>query len=169
MTRSRNTSVYRIVGVYMILVALINLASQFAVFDSNTGQPQDIVENEVGVDETVPSTLEEEAVQDVGGITTPMGMMNLAHFPVMLVIGIGMLLVKPWEIFAILAIAVDGLVKGANILSQLAIGQSLLDAALIPALFIVLDLVAIYLIYQQWQARKEAPTESRPERERVEA
>jgi hypothetical protein len=116
----------------------------------------------------VANTPDEEAAQDIGGLSTPMGMMTLVHSPVLLVVGIMLLMLRRWEMFAIIALVIDALVKGGNILSQLAIGNNFADAALIPILFIVADLIASYFIYQQWQIRHN-PAEARHERERIEA
>jgi hypothetical protein len=168
MTRETNPSVYRAVGLFMIVLAMINFGIQFSIFSFSGGPPSDVQNEEIGVDEGLANTPDEEAAQDIGGLSTPTGLLTLVHAPVLLIIGIMLLMLRRWEMFAIIALVIDALVKGGNILSQLAIGNNLADAALIPILFIVADLLASYFIYQQWQIRHN-PAESRRERERVEA
>jgi hypothetical protein len=168
MTRETNPTVYRAVGLFMIVLAFINFGIQFSIFNFSGGPLSDVQDEQIGVDEGVANTPDEAAAQDLGGLSTPMGMMTLVHSPVLLVVGMMLVMLRRWEMFAVIALVIDALVKGGNILSQLAIGNDFVDAALIPLLFIVADLIASYFIYQQWQTRHN-PAESRRERERVEA
>lgn len=152
-----NRTIYTVVGLFMILMAIINVIPTINTLANNRA---DLDPGEFAVDPQVETA--NELNQAIGGPTSPMGLLTVVHAPVMLVIGIMLLLGRRWEMFAAIAIIVDALVKGGNILSQLAVGQSLADS-LVPIVFIVLDIVATVLILQQWRIRRReegSPTEA---------
>lgn len=144
-----NVTIFRVVGILMILIgALYNVAPALTLI---TGRgPVADQEAVVGPEAETPRA---EVIQTTGAVPTPMGLMSFLHGPIMMIIGIGLVMLKRWEMFAAIAIIIDILVKSGTILSQLAIDRPLSEA-LIPLALIVIEVVMTYVILQQWNARR---------------
>lgn len=149
MEQANTLTIRRAVGAFMIVLALINGASVLAGF----GPDGPMTANESEVNGNM-DTARNEVIQDVGGITSPMGMMTAALTPILTVIGVMLIMGRRWEMFAALALGLDVIIKLANIVSQLTIGEGIGDA-LLPIAFIVVDVAAAVMIYRTWHERKQ--------------
>jgi hypothetical protein len=144
-----NPTIYRVVGALTILIAIMNIVSFLVVFKPGGPRPQNVNSSEQPNDAAAT-----EVVQDVGGINSPTGNLTLLVTGVMLVIGVFLLRARPVEVLGIVVLAIDLVLKFANIISQLATGDNLLDAAFLPVVLMVIDAVGIFLLYREWHKRR---------------
>lgn len=154
MSRPMNPTIFRIVGIAMIAIAIFNVLPSLALFGAGTPAPtQD--NNAVGVGDDSPT---EDAIQSTGGITTTMGMLTLVHAPVMIATAIGLLLMKRWEFFAALMLGIDVLVKLGTLLNNAVAADPNPALYVTPIVIAIIDLVLAYVILQQWNARRHGDT-----------
>jgi hypothetical protein len=150
MAQTNRSPLVSIVGIMMILLAVLNVAATFAVFE--VGGPQNAQPDELGAE---APTVQSEVVQDLGGMTSPMGMATLFLTGAIAAIGIALLLGRAWEMFGMLALGADATLKVINIISQLATGNNLLDASVVPLAVIVVEVIGIALLFFAWNNRKK--------------
>ncbi len=138
------TTVWRGVAIVMILIALLNLAAQFAVYvpgDETAVTPYDETRNEA------VEPARDALIEDVGGLTSTTGLAVTVISMIFFVVAGGLLLGKPWGLPAQLALGTDITFKALNIISQLTIGDTLLDV--LPAIFlIVIESALIYVLFR---------------------
>lgn len=152
MSRVANPTVLRTVGFLMIVIAILNVAP-VGVFMAGGGP--DLVAGEQ-VEPFVTNPINEFMLA-VGGVTSPMGIMTIIHAPVMAAVGVALLMLKRWEMFAAVMIGIDILVKIGVILSLAAVGRGY--AILVPLAFIIVEAVLTVVTLQQWNARKRMERE----------
>jgi hypothetical protein len=154
MSRPMNPTIFRIVGIAMIAIAIFNVAPSLALFGTGTPPPTGD-NNAVGVED---ESATEDAIESTGGITTTMGMLTLVHAPVMIAVGIALLLMKRWEFFAALMLGIDILVKIGTLLNNAVAADPNPALYLTPVVIAVIDAVLAYVILQQWNARRHGDT-----------
>jgi hypothetical protein len=146
-----NTTIFRIVGIALIVIALVNVVPSLALF--GTGTPGPTEDNDaVGVED---ESAVEDAIESTGGLTTITGPATLILAPVMVAIGVALLMLKRWEMFAALVLIVDALLKGANLLANIAVPDANASLYVVPVVIMLIDLVLAFLIWQQRNARRE--------------
>lgn len=150
MHRPMNPTIFRIVGIAMIMIAIINIVPSLALFGTGTLGPTG--DNDaVGVED---ESRVEDAIEATGGITTITGTANYVVSLLLVATGIALLLLRRWEMFAALALILDALVKGANLAANIAVAEPNASLSLLPAVLLVLDLVLAWMIWQQRSARR---------------
>ncbi|MFO7321422.1 MAG: hypothetical protein DIU68_006820 [Chloroflexota bacterium] len=155
MNQPGNKTSLRVVGIAMILIGLLyNIAPVLGVFS-----PQGSIADQEQVVGPESETERGEVIHTTGNIPSPMAIMNLVLGPIMIAIGLALVMLRRWEMFAAIALIVDMLVKGATILSQLAVGRDISES-LVPLALIVVELILTYLILQQWNARRRERPEA---------
>ena len=151
MSRAMNPTIFRIVGIAMIVIAIFNVVPSLALF--GTGVPGPNADNNaVGVED---ESVTEDAIESTGGITTITGPATLVLAPLMIAIGVALLLLKCWEMFAAIVLILDALLKGANLLANIAVPDANAALYLTPLIVIVIDVALAYLILQQRSARRD--------------
>ena len=151
MSRAMSPTVFRIVGFAMILLAIFNLLPSLALF--GTGVPGPNADNNaVGVED---ESATEDAIESTGGITSLTGPATLILAPVMIAIGVALLMLRRWEMFAALALILDALLKGTALLGNIVAPEPNASLYLVPIVVIVIDLALAYLILQQRSARRD--------------
>jgi hypothetical protein len=151
MNQRINPTVFRIVGIAMIVLALINVVPSLALFGTGTPPPTGD-NNAVGIED---ESATEDAIEATGGITTITGTASYAVSILLVVIGIALLMLRRWEMFAALALILDALIKGANLLANLAVPEPNASLYLLPGVLMLVDLVLAWMIWQQRSARRE--------------
>lgn len=151
MLRPRNPMIYRIVGIAMILIALLNVVPSLALFGTGTPGPTED-NNAVGVGD---ESATEAAIESVGGITSLAGPGNLILAPVLIIIGVALLMLRPWGMFAAIALMLDAFLKLVTLLGNVVAPDANASLYVVPVVFIVIDLVLAYMIWQQRNARRE--------------
>ncbi len=147
MAHVNNPTIFRLVGIIMIVLAILNVYSNLALFASRApvADSDDVVETE--------GNPVEDTAQAIGGMNSIMGVMTLVHAPLLAAVGVALLLLRRWEMFAAIALVIDIFIRVGNILGQLAVGDTLGDLML-PLLLAVVDVVAIVLIVREWNGRR---------------
>ncbi|MDX1991682.1 MAG: hypothetical protein SF029_04810 [bacterium] len=137
------------------IVAALNLAALFSVFDTTGADPEDIDQTEGSA---APSTVDQELAEDVGGLSQVTGIPNGLLALVMAGLVVALLFRVPWAVMAsMIALAFDAILKAIIILTELASGTPITDLWL-SIVIIVVDVLAIYLFNQS--RPKTTPLES---------
>jgi hypothetical protein len=153
-TRTANN---KIAGALMVIIALINLAILISPLLAGGTQ---IFAGEVNENNLEGPVAVQEATQDVAGMQTPMGIATFAASVLLLITGIPVLMNKRWEIFAMMVLGADSTLKFVNGIVQMVVGQNILDAFLVPIIFIIVEAAAIFLLFRAWNSRKQVyPTQ----------
>jgi uncharacterized membrane protein len=160
-----------IAAVLLVVLAALNLISALTAVNpgsSELTQPAEQVDEGVAND----AALEDELVEDIGGLTSNTGIAVIVISLLMIVIAVGLFTGRGWQLGGMLALGADISFKLLNIIAQLAIGDPITDYWL-PIAFILVEAVAIGLLFRDWnrnrayapvtQVRTAARTTTTPE------
>jgi hypothetical protein len=148
-----------IAAVMLVSLAALNLYS--ALLPINPGsseltQPADQVEE--GVEAS--TALEDEMIEDIGGLTSNTGIAVIAISLIMFVIAVGLFTGRNWQLGAMMALGADITFKLLNIIAQLVIGEPITDY-LLAIVVILIECVAIGLLFRDWRRNQvNAPLSS---------
>jgi uncharacterized membrane protein len=147
---NRNHRTFTIIAAFMLVsLAALNLYS--ALLPINPGsseltQPAEQVEDGVEAN----TVLEDEMIEDVGGLTSNTGIAVIVISLIMFVIAVGLFTGRNWQLGGMMALGADISFKLLNIIAQLVIGDPITDFWL-PILVILVECIAIGLLFRDWR------------------
>ncbi len=145
MTGSLKTT-RNLVAVVMLILAVVNFISVFAVVEAPDTPPVPAAE----ADEVEPEA-ETELIRGVGGLTSPAGLGVLFTSIGLAGMGVGLLMNRRWEVGAMFFLGADIFFKILNIISQLTILDFTNPNILLAIGLMIVEGILIVLLFYAWQ------------------